>query len=105
MFKNEIDVYPFLIGIDDYKAVISGRHNLDMTFDYHVSLVDSPLPIKVGVNVGGSIDNLKYSLAKPKYAVMYRPASRNVLKDKQIQLRQMIRNALMQKVKEQSSNL
>ena len=42
IFRNEIDVYPFLIVMDKYKAVIAGRHNLDMTFNYHVSVVDCP---------------------------------------------------------------
>ena len=35
VFKNEVDVYPFTIVMDKYKAVVGGRHNLDMSFDYH----------------------------------------------------------------------
>jgi hypothetical protein len=98
VFKDEIDVYPFLISIDDYAAVISGRHNLNMTFDYNISLVDSPLPIKLGAEVNGSASNLKYKLAKCKYAEFYRPTARNIVEDRQLQLRKMIRDALVQKV-------
>ncbi|HBQ84581.1 MAG TPA: hypothetical protein DD745_17160, partial [Bacteroidales bacterium] len=53
IFRNEIDIYPFLIVMDKYKAVIGGRHNFDMSFDYHISVVDNPLPIKLGVDVKG----------------------------------------------------
>jgi hypothetical protein len=98
VFKNEIDIYPFLIVMDKYKAVVSGRHNMDMSFNYHISLVDSPIPIKLGVDVSGTIDDLKYRLAKCKYAEMYRPAARGEVKNKQLELRRLIREALIQKV-------
>lgn len=98
VFKNEIDIYPFLIVMDKYKAVVSGRHNMDMSFNYHISLVDSPIPIKLGVDVSGTIDDLKYRLAKCKYAEMYRPAARGEVKNKQLELRRLIREALIKKV-------
>ncbi|MEA1897166.1 MAG: AsmA-like C-terminal region-containing protein, partial [Bacteroidota bacterium] len=99
VFRNEIDIYPFLIVMDKYKAVIAGRHNFDLSFDYHVSVVDSPLPIKLGLDLKGNMDDLSYSLAKCKYAEYYRPASRRVVENKQLELRKMIRETLTQKVK------
>jgi len=102
IFRNEIDIYPFLIVMDKYKAVIAGRHNFDMTFDYHVSVVDCPLPIKLGVDVKGDMDDLSYDLAKCKYAEYYRPSSRHIVENKQLELRKMIRETLTQKVKEQN---
>ena len=99
IFRNEIDVYPFLIVMDKYKAVISGRHNFDLSFDYHVSVIDSPLPIKLGLDLKGNMDDLSYSLAKCKYAEYYRPASRRVVESRQLELRKMIRETLTQKVK------
>ncbi|MFA9388942.1 MAG: AsmA-like C-terminal region-containing protein [Prolixibacteraceae bacterium] len=98
VFKNEIDVYPFLIVMDKYKAVVSGRHNLDMSFDYHISVVDSPLPIKLGIDVKGKIDDLSYRLAKCRYADYYRPVSRQTVANKQLELRKMIRQSLIEKV-------
>ncbi len=100
IFRNEIDIYPFLIVMDKYKAVISGRHNFDMTFDYHVSIVESPLPIKLGLDLKGNMDDLDVSLAKCKYAELYRPTSRRVVENKQLELRRMIREILTKKVKE-----
>ncbi len=95
VFKQEVDVYPFLLVMDKYKAVIAGRHNLDLSFDYHISVVDSPLPLKFGINVSGTMDHMKYGLAKCKYAEFYRPAARYEVTNKQLELRMMIRDALM----------
>ncbi len=100
IFRNEIDIYPFLIVMDRYKAVIAGRHNLDMSYDYHISVVDSPVPIKLGVDVKGTEEAMKYNLAKCRYAEFYRPASRKAVENKQIELRKLIRDALTQKVKD-----
>jgi hypothetical protein len=100
IFKNEIDVYPFLIVMDKYKAVIAGRHNLDMTFNYHVSVVDCPLPIKLGVDIKGNETDLSYELAACKYAAYYRPSSRHAVENKQLELRKLIRETLTQKVME-----
>ena len=99
IFRNEIDIYPFLIVMDKYKAVIAGRHNFDMTFDYNVSVVDCPLPIKLGLDIKGNVDNLSYKLGKCRYADYFRPTSRHEVESKQLELRKMIRDALAEKVK------
>lgn len=100
IFRNEIDIYPFLIVMDKYQAVVSGRHNFDMSFDYHVSIVDSPLPIKLGVNIKGNMDDMDVSLAKCRYAEYFRPTSRKEVEKKQLELRALIREALTRKVKD-----
>lgn len=96
LFKTEVDIYPFQIVMDKYKAVISGKHNLDMNFNYHISLTDSPVPFALGVDVSGNLDDLKIRLAKPRYARLYRPAQRREIDRKQLEIKQMIRNALTQ---------
>ncbi|HCY42921.1 MAG TPA: hypothetical protein DHV48_16520 [Prolixibacteraceae bacterium] len=98
IFKKEIDIYPFLIVMDKYKGVVAGRHNMDMSFDYHISVVDSPLPIKLGIDINGTLDDLKYRLAKCRYAELYRPAARGEVQNRQLELRRMIREALTQKL-------
>jgi hypothetical protein len=89
-----------MIVMDRYKAVIAGRHNLDMSYDYHISVVDCPVPIKLGVDVKGTEEAMKYNLAKCRYAEFYRPSSRKAVENKQIELRKLIRDALTQKIKE-----
>lgn len=105
IFKQEVDVYPFLIVMDKYKAVVEGRHNFDLTFDYHISVIDCPLPIRLGLDVSGNMDDLKYKLTKCKYADYFRPTSRHTLANQQLELRKMIRESLARKMKtEQPSN-
>lgn len=94
VFKNEVDVYPFTIVMDKYKAVVGGRHNLDMSFDYHISLLESPLPTRLGVDIRGTVDDLKIRPAACKYAENYRPVSRRVVDAQKLQLRNLIRETL-----------
>jgi hypothetical protein len=101
IFREEIDVYPFLMVLDRYKVVIGGRHNFDMSFDYHISLVESPLPVRMGVNVAGTMDRMQYQLTRPRYAEFYRPASRRAVESRQLEFRKMIREALLQNIREQ----
>jgi hypothetical protein len=103
VFKREIDIYPFLIVMDKYKGVVAGRHNMDMSFDYHISVVQSPLPFKLGIDITGTLDDLKYRLAKCRYAELYRPAARGEVQNRQLELRRMIREALTQKLTETPS--
>jgi hypothetical protein len=104
IFRDEIDIYPFLIVMDKYKAVIAGRHNFDLSFDYHISVVECPLPLKLGIDIKGTMDNMDYSLAKCKYAEFYRPTSRKVVENKQLELRKLIREALTRRVKTDDNN-
>ena len=64
---GNVTIYPFLLEIDRYKAAIGGRQGLDMNFDYHISILKSPLPFKAGVNITGNLDKMKYSIGKAKY--------------------------------------
>ncbi len=103
IFRNEIDIYPFLLVMDKYKAVIAGRHNFDLSFDYHISVVDCPLPLKLGIDVKGTIDDLEYSLTKCRYKEFYRPSRRKVVENKQLELRDMIRETLVKKLEDKQS--
>lgn len=98
LFKNEIDVYPFSIKMDKYRAVISGKHNLDMSFIYHISLVESPILISVGVDVSGTLDDLKIRPVIPRYAEYFRPARSEAFTNEQYNLKKMIREALLMKL-------
>lgn len=98
IFKNEVDIYPFLIVMDKYKAVVAGRHNLDMSFDYHISVVNSPLPFRLGVDVKGTLDKMKIIPVKCRYANLYRPSQRREIDTKQLEIRKMIRDALTKNV-------
>ncbi len=99
VFRNEIDLYPFLISIGKYKAVASGRHNLDMSCNYHISVTDTPLPTRLGIDISGNMKNLKYSLAPCKYKNLYRPEKRSDTDKMVLELKQRIADALKANVK------
>ena len=72
-FKNEIDVYPTLITVDKYQAVVGGRHNLNMTFDYRLG-VSNPWPFRrLGIMIQGDLDNMKFRLRGKKNAGLENP--------------------------------
>ena len=96
LFKKEIDIYPFCMSIDNYMAAVGGRHNLDMTFDYHISLLK---PLYLGVDVGGNFDDLKIKLAKCRYAQDFRPIFRKDVETQNASLKKMINEALKRTVR------
>lgn len=99
IFREEIDIYPFLVVMDEYKAIIGGRHNLDMSMDYNISLIHNPLiPIRLGLDITGNIEDMKFRLAECKYADLYRPARQEVVETSQLALRELIRKALTRTV-------
>ncbi len=97
IFKNEVDVYPFALTVDKYQAVLSGRHNLDMTYNYNISLLK---PIRLGLDIIGT-DKRKFKLGRAKYATMFNPERQNVVEQNVLQLKQQINEALKANVKEQ----
>lgn len=99
IFRNEIDVYPFLIVMDRYKAIVGGRHNLDMSYDYNISLIKSPLPFRISVEVKTNPKpkkngKLMFRLRKGKYPEFYRPAERLEVQNNKLELRRLIRETL-----------
>lgn len=107
VFKDEVDLYPFLIAMDDYKAVIGGRHNIDenLSFDYHISLTDCPLPVRLGLDISGSLDDMKFKPVACKYAHMYNPKKQNVVQARTLQLKKIISESLKDNVKPQEKRV
>lgn len=73
--EGNVTLYPFLVEIDRYKAAIGGQQGLDMNFNYHVSILKSPLPFKAGVNITGNLDKMKIRVGKAKYKDAVTPAA------------------------------
>ena len=103
VFRDKVTLYPFLIAMDDYKAVIGGRHNIDndLSFNYHISLTDCPLPVRLGLDVSGTLDDMSFKLVPCKYAHLYNPEKQNVVQERTLQLKKIISDALKANIKEQ----
>lgn len=89
---SKIEVFPFVLSLDRYQLAMSGIQNLDSSFKYHVSVLRSPLPFKLGLNLDGSFDNVKVSLVKPKYKSASVPAFTTVLHESTVSLMESIHN-------------
>lgn len=106
--RRKATVYPMLIGMDKYQAVISGNHDLTgaMPFNYHVSITDCPVVGgHLGLDIEGDLDDpeaFTYKLVGCKYASLYKPEKRNITQAQTLELKSLIANALKRTVKEQA---
>ena len=99
VFRNEIDIYPFLISMDKWQAVLSGRHTLENNFNYHISLTDCPLPVRLGLDIKGNFDDMKFKLVPCQYKALYKPEKRKPTDERILSLKKLISDALKENVK------
>lgn len=103
--RRKATLYPFLISMDKYQAVVAGSHNItgNMGFNYNISITDWPLPgIHPGLDITGNLDDLSFKpLAKGKYVNLYKPAKRNATQAQTLELKSLISNSLKRTVKPQ----
>ena len=93
--NNQIEIFPFIMEIDRYRTAISGIHKLDMTFNYHISVLKSPIPFRVGINLSGDLDNMskmKFGIGKAKYKDTNLPTYVTLIDTTRINLRTQIDN-------------
>ena len=90
---NTLEVFPFVVSLDRYMLAMSGVQNLDMSYRYHASIIKSPLPIKLGVDLyGQDFDNMKFDIGKAKYKSSEVPVFSAVIEETKINLVEAIHN-------------
>lgn len=107
VLRNKVDLYPFLIHMDKYQAVVAGRHNInkDLDCNYHVSLTDCPLPVRLGVNVGGSLNDIAEKplkhirVGRCQYKKMFKPEKRGLAEERTLQMKKVISDTLKENVR------
>lgn len=68
LHDNMLEVFPFVLNVDRYQLAASGIQNLDRKFDYHISVLRSPLLVRFGLNAWGQdFDDIHYGLGKARY--------------------------------------
>ena len=103
VFRRELEVYPFLLSLHKYQIVAEGRHDLNNNYDYHVEIVQSPLPVRLAVDVFGTMPKLKFDVSpKLRYKNLYRPERRSDVDKETLRLKEMIRKALEANVKQET---
>ncbi len=103
--ENKIEVFPFLIEMDRYKVAVGGTHNLDMTFDYHLSVLKSPVPFKLGIDIKGNLDDFKFKIVKCKYKDFLKPAKQAELDSTRRNVREGIREMIRKQIREAAPEL
>jgi len=92
--ESRIEVFPFLLKIDRYSVAASGVQNLDQSCRYHLSVIRSPLPFRLGLDIyGDNFDKLHYKLVKPKYKSEEKiPVFSKTIDETRLNLSKMISN-------------
>ena len=100
LFRNEIDVYPFLVSLDKYQVALYGRHNLDMSYDYNFSVINPPILNKLGLEVKGpDFDDMHFKLRRGKIKNIYKPEKRDHVEEKILELKKVISESLKENIK------
>ena len=98
-FKNEIDLWPSQIAIGKYKVTVDGRMNLDRNGEYHLSVTQSPLPVRLGLKISGPFNKLEYKLEDCKYPNLYKPNKRTDTEQMYYELKKKIADRLKSNVR------
>lgn len=102
---NKIEVFPFLVEMDRYRVAVGGTHNLDMTFNYHISVLKSPVPFKLGIDITGNLDDFKFKITKCKYKDLFKPAKQAELDSTRRNVRETVREAVRKQIRETAPEL
>ena len=102
VLRDKVDLYPTRISMDRYEAIISGRHNINkaLSCSYNISLVKSPLPIRLGVTVSGPMEGITQfplrhiKVGRAKYDKLYKPGKQGAAEEKVLNMKQDILNTL-----------
>ena len=98
-FKDEIDLWPSQIAIGKYKVTVDGRMTLDKNGEYHLSVTQSPLPVRMGLKISGPFNKLEYKLEDCKYPNLYKPNKRSDTEQMYFELKKKIADRLKENVR------
>lgn len=99
VFRNEVDIYPFMMSMDKYSAIVAGRYDLSQNYNAHIETVT---PIRLALKITGNasnLDEMSFKLDKTKYSNLYKPEKRNVIQERTMALKKLISDALKANVK------
>lgn len=89
---SRLEIFPFILDIDRYVLAMSGIQNLDSSFKYHVSVIESPLPFRVGIDLWGDFEDMKFKIGKAKYKNANIPVFTAAVDEMKLNLAESIRN-------------
>ncbi|MDR1556739.1 MAG: AsmA family protein [Tannerellaceae bacterium] len=103
--NNKIEVFPFLLEMDRYRVAVGGMHNFDMTFDYHLSVLKSPVPFNLGIDITGNLDKFRYKIVKCRYKDSFNPTKEESLITTKTNIREGLRELIRRQIVENAPEL
>lgn len=88
--NSAVELFPFILQMDRYKAAVSGVQKLDMSFDYHISVLKSIIPFRLGVDIFGNLDNWDFKITQARYKDENIPSYTALIDTTRIDLRKAI---------------
>lgn len=99
LLSGDIELWPSQIAIGNYKVTVDGSMNLDKSGVYHLSVTQSPLPVRMGLKISGPINHLEYQLESCKYPNLYKPNKRSEREQMYFDLKKKIADRLKENVR------
>ena len=97
---SRLEIFPFVLDIDRYILAMSGVQNLDSSFKYHISVIQSPLPFRLGIDLWGDFSDMKFRIGKAKYKSANVPVFTAAVDEVKLNLAESIRNIFQKGVDE-----
>ena len=92
---GEIEVFPFIMKMDRYTTAISGKQDMELNFKYHISVLKSPVPMRLGIDISGNMDDFKFKIGKAKYKDANLPVYTRFIDSTRLSLRDYIKRFKM----------
>lgn len=89
---NMLQLFPFSFDIDRYRLGVLGHNDLAMNFNYHISVLKSPLPFRFGITIKGNPDKYKIRLGGAKFKDNMAAENVNIVDTARVNLVRQIEN-------------
>ena len=91
--ENRLEVFPFILRLDRYTLGLSGVQNMDMSYKHHISVLQSPIILRIGLNMSGpDYDHMKFRVGKAQYRIKKMPSFTSAIEQTKSELKQSIYN-------------
>lgn len=88
---NLLELDPFIVCFDRYKLSFMGHNDFRGDLYYHIAVLDSPLPLRFGINVEGNFNDYRIRFGGPKYKAYKANEIIDLIEKKKINLTREVR--------------
>ena len=104
VFRDEVELFPFLFSMDNYQVVLQGKYNLSQSYKIKAETIS---PVRIGVDLlysqAKGLKLTKLKLLNLQYSNLFKPEKQNATQKQVMELKKMISDALKANVKPQNN--